>query len=705
MRAFTVLLACAVLLAPTALAASFEANVRVSAPNPTGYRANPAIAAGRAAVFVAWQQANGAGGHDVVVSRSTDGAAWPSAAAVDDTPNAAFAQFPDIAARGTTAYVVWRDSRNGFTDEDVFFDRSDGGTAWGADVEVSDETGGPLQLNPSIAVALNGSLYVAYSVGATTETTEIRLVASHDGGATWSPSVAVSGVAPNHRDGARVAVAPNGTVHVIWYDGRAGTYLSTGGLLLEDFEIYIAGSSDGGRSFRSPVIVNTPSAQRRQTSPDLAVDRNGTVYAVWEDERHNTFELFDIFFARSTDGTTFTGEMSVNGTSPVVSAPKRTSHQSPSITWSNETDGLYVAWVDDRGDLAGVGDHNVQSAVSFDRGATWRPFHLGSGGATHYLEGTATYNGRWDPAEATIRSTDDVLDPGSLNATGDVLLNPGLAGVTVDLTGRLRYHDADADLTYTAGEAIVADDPGLLFPQIESTAFRNVTDLVPPDRTLSLLRNPESSATADVAIDIEPGRTMAVTNWSTDTAASVTPLTVFGLASTDPVAASSLSIRYRTAAGYAGTARLNASSMGGAEVMLLSPNDTGGNFANTPADLAALGFDTVDELRFLNVTFVNTGTTNVTFDQLTFNVTRAAIGRFDALAPLLVGTTPPLAAPVLAFNGGDQIAFLDADADGRYDVPEAILLAPIAVSTGMELTARFQVLAPAGAPRGRRPPP
>jgi len=685
-----------ILLASGIASAPFEPSVRVSDPSPDGPRANPSAAAGSDAVYVAWQRQNVADGHDIVVSRSVDGGSWLPEVRVDDLANDSLQQFPELAARGDRVYAAWQDSRNGLDDDDIYFDQGIAGASWGTDVRVNDDIGGPRQLRPSLAVAANGSLYVAYtSAPVLDDGVQIRLVASHDGGITWGPSVLVNATLLFHRGDPRVAVAPNGTVYVAWWDGRAGPYTDTSGMPLEDTDVYVASSTDGGRVFTGAVRVNTPASERRQTSPDLVIGGDGTVFVTWEDERYNAYGVFDIFFAKSADGRTFGGEMAVNDTSPLSSAPKRTSHLSPSIAWSNATGGLYISWIDDRGDRLGVANHNVYVASSADGGASWGPFNRGPSDATHFFDDLATYNGIRDLSEATLISADDRLDPGLLDGSGvDRVVSPGDANLLVDTTSatgmRLRYADTDASLNFTAGEPLVYEPPELWFPQIPLTGFLPATNLSVSDRDITFLL--EADFGADRAIDIEPNGTLAAGPWATATSFAI-DLSVRGLASTDPIAAAGLDIRYRTGPGYSGGERLNGSAGGPLPLLVLA--DTGGAYVNVSVDLVALGVDTVDELRYLNVTYHNDDAANVTFDEIVMNVTRGGLGRFDLLDALAAGTAPALGTALFALAAADRIVFMDADLDGRYDPGEPVLRSPAAAVAGMDLTAAFEVLTPA----------
>jgi hypothetical protein len=135
--------------------------------------------------------------------------------------------------------------------------------------------------------------------------TTIELVSSDDGGETWSDPVAVSptvrrgygeqgdpsgatGVFGTLRvvQGSQPVVAPDGTVHVAWMDSTDDDSQKGVG------EIHFASSTDGGRTFSSPVVAavfNEPEFRPRTSYfrfwasafPQLAVGPDGDLYIVY----------------------------------------------------------------------------------------------------------------------------------------------------------------------------------------------------------------------------------------------------------------------------------------------------------------------------------------------------------------------------------------------------------------------------------------
>lgn len=108
--------------------------------------------------------------------------------------------------------------------------------------------------------------------------------------AKWSPNSVLPGTQmPRPLGDPAVAFGGKGEVVVVWHDDHSG-----------DFDIYVSRGAPG-RTWTAPVQVNddatTPAQQR---NPDVAVGPTGIVYAVWEDSRAGTA---DIFWSRFVPGS------------------------------------------------------------------------------------------------------------------------------------------------------------------------------------------------------------------------------------------------------------------------------------------------------------------------------------------------------------------------------------------------------------------
>jgi hypothetical protein len=156
---------------------------------------------------------------------------------------------------------------------------------------------GELEL-PQIAAAPDGGLLMAWTVrrdGGFFEGFDLFVSTTEDN--TFSEPVQVNGAdVPLHSipiDEMRPAVAfgPDGAVALAWTD--------------EFFDIRVATSSDGGKSFAPSLRLNQDEGDALQEFPDIAFGPDGVLHAVWLDPRiaeEGLEEPADLYYARVTDG-------------------------------------------------------------------------------------------------------------------------------------------------------------------------------------------------------------------------------------------------------------------------------------------------------------------------------------------------------------------------------------------------------------------
>jgi hypothetical protein len=218
----------------------------------------------------------------------------------------------------------------------------------------------------------------------------IELVASTDGGITWSsPRVIDAGCYPNQDQGSNVAVDGTGKVFVAWEQFPA--FIPTN-------ELDIVKSTDGGATFSPKVAVAivTPVGHsffgllqggfRNNEFPSLAIDRsrrpsNGTLYIAWNDGRLGvtpdsfppgfvgiTYNFGDAFVTRSSNGgATWAAAVKVNDNSGATGSPA--DHYLPGIA-VDSTGRVGVCFYDRRHD---TGNFFIdrECASSRDGGHTW----------------------------------------------------------------------------------------------------------------------------------------------------------------------------------------------------------------------------------------------------------------------------------------------------------------------------------------------
>ncbi len=172
---------------------------------------------------------------------------------------------------------------------------------------------------------------------------------------TFGPNVRVddTGTDLSRQGFPSIAVNGTGIIYVAWHDDR--TTLSN-----LFYDIFLARSTDGGKSFEANVRVDDGGINTRQYFPCVAVDNVGTVHVAWQDSRNGEW---DIYYAQSTDeGLTF----SVNGR--VDDSGNDTSVQEFPSMAIDQSGTIYVAWSHWLS-----GNAQIRLARSIDGGASFEP--------------------------------------------------------------------------------------------------------------------------------------------------------------------------------------------------------------------------------------------------------------------------------------------------------------------------------------------
>ena len=181
----------------------------------------------------------------------------------------------------------------------------DGGATWSAPVMVHYESSNNFFNDKQwIAAGVNGDIYVSWTVFKSNKpsgyiSSNIVMSVSHDYGATWSDPNPVSDAAHPYDQGSSVAVAPDGTVYVA-YEGNQASDVSKD-------QIVLARSTDRGLTFTNtelgrvyddvgcyPTNVSQGRARlsfeqfRVNSFPSLAIDpTTGGLAIVWADDEKN----------------------------------------------------------------------------------------------------------------------------------------------------------------------------------------------------------------------------------------------------------------------------------------------------------------------------------------------------------------------------------------------------------------------------------
>lgn len=275
-----------------------------------------------------------------------------------------------VVVRGREVFAAWYDVRNG--DSDAFFAKSvDGGATFGPNIRVNDDTGHSRQYKPSLGLDAAGRIYLIWRDDRRGHA-DIFFARSEDGGKTFTKNLRLNDdTGWAYQGNPSIGVSPEGIVYAAWSDDRNG-----------QGDIYFTVSRNQGKSFGRNLRLNDDSKKAVQSHPTVGVGSGGLVVVAWEDFRNGRSE---IYLARSTDeGRTFEANRRV------VSGGKETIQVSPSIA-VDPNGRVAVAWAQFRPhsgpaeppdaargetlwwDKVRQGDADIQLAVSPDGGVHFGP--------------------------------------------------------------------------------------------------------------------------------------------------------------------------------------------------------------------------------------------------------------------------------------------------------------------------------------------
>jgi hypothetical protein len=258
--------------------------------------------------------------------RSTDeGRSWSDPRTVNDGTEFGSHNFHALtAAPDGSLLATWLDARQGKSG--VWMSRStDGGRTWEANRPIYSDPTCPC-CRTSVAVAGDGSIYVAWRAILTGDVRDVVVTRSSDGGKSWAAPVRVRAddwVYPGcPHAGPSLEVDAKGAVHVAWWTGKEG-----------EAGVYYARSTDGARTFVAQPIATGERARPAHVQLAVSGER---VYLAWDD---GLGAIPRVLLRRSIDGGASFGKESllsdpeVAASFPVLAVH----HDSVAVAWSQTT--------------------------------------------------------------------------------------------------------------------------------------------------------------------------------------------------------------------------------------------------------------------------------------------------------------------------------------------------------------------------------
>lgn len=202
-----------------------------------------------------------------------------------------------------TVYVVWQGEPTDTT-SNIYFSKSiDGGLTFSADLNIFQGSNSIYHVFPSLAVDNSGVIYITWTAVSNNENDyNIWVAKSTNGGISFQAPTQIT--TTNSFMYSCIGVY-NNNVYIFYADGSVYPYV----------DYYFVYSANNGQSFSTPMQINDVACTGNVYYSDLttiAIDSAGYIHLAWVDGRR-ALGHGDIFYAKSSDnGQNFSANVMVN---------------------------------------------------------------------------------------------------------------------------------------------------------------------------------------------------------------------------------------------------------------------------------------------------------------------------------------------------------------------------------------------------------
>ncbi|MEO8167779.1 MAG: sialidase family protein [bacterium] len=310
-------------------------------------------------VHVVWKDDRDGASNEIYYKRSIDGGlSWGADIRISNNPYTSAT--PSISVSGSVVIIVWSDRRDGISDNnyEIYYSRStDGGTSWGTDTRLTND---PAK-SDSPSISVSGPLVIVVWDDYREVYTKTYYKRSTDGGISWGPDTKLMD------PGGSPSVSVSGSlVHIVWNALGKTSYKR---------------STDGGLNWGANILLTIDTVITN--SPSLSVS-GSSVHVLWMDSRTNLH--YEIYYKHSTDGgITWEADtrLTTNYTSATLFSAIAVSGSNVHVVWDDNRDGNYEIYYkgSKNGGLSWGADTRLTNNVSL----SIHPYLSASGPAAHVV--------------------------------------------------------------------------------------------------------------------------------------------------------------------------------------------------------------------------------------------------------------------------------------------------------------------------------
>lgn len=320
-----------------AIKQSLPQNYKINTDTSGEDQTNPRLALDSAGnVYVVWQDYRHGSQAKIYAQKYSSGVAqWAGDKVIGSANNQIL---PDVLVddSGNGLYIAWNDNSNGNQDAYlVKLHTATGNDLWGGSRKIDTAADNQDQTKPRLALAPDGDLIVAWQDSRNDSGDIYAIRYKNDHSTEWNEFKVSSDGGSSEQNTPVVITGADDNTYVAWVDLRDGNQ-----------DVYAQKLSPAAaKLWAGDLKINSDGGSTNQSYPNLAIDADNDLYAVWTDERNGATNQ-DIYAQKIASSS----QIKLWGSSDFLintDAGTSTNQYNPSIAVDTDKN-VFIVWTDER---------------------------------------------------------------------------------------------------------------------------------------------------------------------------------------------------------------------------------------------------------------------------------------------------------------------------------------------------------------------